>query len=234
MANLRRWLVSLCTRRKAGATQEEWKNIRMSFSQFGEDLVLEHLLPPKGFYIDIGANHPVTHSNTWLFYRNGWRGITVEPNPDLARLHRQRRPKDRVIEAAVGKKDGWGTLQRGDSHLTNHVEICRHGQKSKKSGSVRILTLSRILLENLPAETEVDLLNVDCEGMDLQILQGHDWKRCRPKVICAEAKTPGEERKLKALLQRRGYAMQARIFYSVIFVRKDWLEKCLPGLPETG
>ena len=53
--NLRRLIVSLCTRRKAGATEEEWKDVRFSFSQFGEDLLLEHLLPPKGFYVDVGA-----------------------------------------------------------------------------------------------------------------------------------------------------------------------------------
>lgn len=132
MANLRRWIVSLCTRRKAGATEQEWKNIRISFSQFGEDLILQHLLPDKGFYIDVGANHPVTHSNTWLFYQNGWRGITVEPNPCLAGLHRTRRPRDVVLAAAVGKKRGRGAFVQGDSHLTNRVEPLPNRQGEEK------------------------------------------------------------------------------------------------------
>lgn len=230
MANLRRWIVSLCTRRKAGATEREWKNIRISFSQFGEDLILQHLLPDKGFYIDVGANHPVTHSNTWLFYRNGWRGITVEPNPELASLHRVRRPRDVVLAAAVGRKRGRGAFVRGDSHLTNRVEPLPTRQREKESGTVPILTLGQILLKHLSPGTEVDLLNVDCEGMDLDVLAGNDWKKCRPKVICAEAKTRLEEKTLTGFLRQKGYNPHARVFYSLIFLRQDWEKSQFPEL----
>ena len=49
-----------------------------SFSQEGEDLILkrlfDHLKPnDKGFYIDIGAHHPVRFSNTYLFYRKNFQ-----------------------------------------------------------------------------------------------------------------------------------------------------------------
>ena len=230
MANLRRLIVSLCTRRKAGASEKEWKNIRLSFSQFGEDLVLEHLLPNKGFYVDIGANHPVTHSNTWLFYRNGWRGIVVEPNPQLAKLHRRRRPGDVVIEAAAGMKSGWGKLLLEESHLTSRVET---GGTSKGAGPeirVSIKTLKQILKEHLPAGVEGGLLNVDCEGMDLQVLQGNDWVRWRPAVICAEAKTRKEERDLCRYLQSKRYRFVGRIFYSVIYQDTETFARLFPEL----
>ena len=162
MANLRRWIVSLCTGRKAGASEKEWKNIRLSFSQFGEDLLLEHLLPNKGFYIDVGANHPVTHSNTWLFYRNGWRGIVVEPNPDLAALHRKRRPADVVLEAAAGKATGWATFLPHESHLVSRVETGKASQRHLGSRRVRLLSLRQIVAQHLPTGSKVDLLNVDC------------------------------------------------------------------------
>jgi len=217
MANFRRWIVSLCTQRKAGATEKEWKNIRLSFSQFGEDLVLEHLLPNKGFYVDIGANHPVTHSNTWLFYRNGWRGIVVEPNPQLAKLHRHRRPGDVVIEAAAGRKSGWGKLLRGESHLTSRVEAGGSAKSGGSEISVSIKTLRQILKEHLPAGVEGGLLNVDCEGMDLQVLQGNDWRQWRPTVICAETKTLKEDKAIRNFLQKKGYSFVGRVFYSVIY-----------------
>jgi FkbM family methyltransferase len=217
MANLRRWIVSLCTRRKAGASEKEWKNIRLSFSQFGEDLVLEHLLPNKGFYVDVGANHPVTHSNTWLFYRNGWKGIVVEPNPALAALHRKRRPADVVLEAAVGKASGWGTFVPHASHLVSRVETGKTSRRKAGSQRVRLLTLRQIVAEHLPRGCKVDLLNVDCEGMDLDVLRGNDWKTCRPQVICAEAKTRKEETSLDRYLRSQGYRKVARVFYSVIY-----------------
>ena len=47
------------------------------FSQNGEDLILNRLFENKtnGFFVDIGAHHPVRFSNTYLFYLNGWSGI---------------------------------------------------------------------------------------------------------------------------------------------------------------
>ena len=33
---------------------------------------------PSGFYIDVGACHPVVHSVTKLFYERGWNGINID------------------------------------------------------------------------------------------------------------------------------------------------------------
>ena len=52
--------------------------IPRSYSQLGEDLViLNHLewlgknIKSPGFYVDIGAFHPLDGSNTYKLYRNG-------------------------------------------------------------------------------------------------------------------------------------------------------------------
>src|SRR4051812_46243595 len=77
-----------------------------SFAQQGEDLALESvfgfLRVAKPSYIDIGAGHPIIGNNTYKFYRQGGRGVLVEPNPKLAELLRQVRPNDTVIEAGIG------------------------------------------------------------------------------------------------------------------------------------
>lgn len=53
----------------------------ISYSQNFEDIILWRALKniENGFYIDVGANDPVVHSVTKLFYENGWRGINCEP-----------------------------------------------------------------------------------------------------------------------------------------------------------
>jgi len=219
--NLRRWIVSLCTRRKAGASEQEWKNVRLSFSQFGEDLLLEHLLPPKGFYVDVGAYHPVIFSNTWLFSRNGWRGLVVEPNPAMAKLHRRRRPRDIVIEAAVGSAPGEASYQSVSE--ANNNRILGVGEKADPGASlsrVPVRTLSQIFREHLPAGQEVDLLCVDCEGMDLEVLQGNDWGKIKPKVVCVEGKDEAEEATLTRFLLPHGYRLRARAGYSLIYVNE--------------
>ena len=103
--SIRRQLISWLSQKEVGATEREWRDIRLSFSQFGEDLLVQQILrKDAGIYLDIGANHPVRFSNTYHLYRfRAWHGLLVEPNPVLAELLRSRRPRDVVLAAAVGK-----------------------------------------------------------------------------------------------------------------------------------
>ncbi len=80
----------------------------ISYAQRYEDM---HLLrafgeQATGFYIDIGAGHPVYDNVSFAFYLRGWRGITVEPNPWLAQLSEAVRPLDVRIQSLVGDKAG--------------------------------------------------------------------------------------------------------------------------------
>ena len=58
---------------------------KASFSSDGEDSILDKYLLNfrKGNYIDIGSNHPILFSNTFLFYLKNWRGICLDPLPFL-------------------------------------------------------------------------------------------------------------------------------------------------------
>src|ERR1700722_11121583 len=78
-----------------------------SYSQNGEDVVLWRALEGvrTGRYIDVGANHPRDDSVSMAFYLRGWSGITVEPDPEFARLQREQRPRDFQVDAAGNGKD---------------------------------------------------------------------------------------------------------------------------------
>ena len=71
------------------------------YSQTGEDAILAHLLFDHdcGFYVDVGAFHPIQYSNTYYFYRRGWTGINIEPTPgqiDLFMREQAERYQSRV------------------------------------------------------------------------------------------------------------------------------------------
>ena len=57
---------------------------RLACATEGEDIIGSQLLREvkRGFYIDIGANHPVNYSNTFSLYKSGWRGIGIDGNKD--------------------------------------------------------------------------------------------------------------------------------------------------------
>src|SRR4029453_915220 len=84
----------------------------VSYAQRFEDLYLMRCFAggSDGFYIDIGSGHPVYDNTAFAFYLKGWQGITVEPNPRLARLTRAVRPRDRHVEALVGAAAGEATF----------------------------------------------------------------------------------------------------------------------------
>src|SRR4026207_951883 len=63
----------------------------------------------RGFYVDIGAGHPVYDNVSFAFYLRGWTGITVEPNPWLAQLSEAVRPLDVQIQSLIGEKPGTAT-----------------------------------------------------------------------------------------------------------------------------
>ena len=76
---LRTQILSWLTKRPMRTTPEDWQHLRFSFSQFGEDLVLlNYLKEPHGFYVDVGAHHPVQFSNTYLLHRRGWHGVNID------------------------------------------------------------------------------------------------------------------------------------------------------------
>src|SRR2546423_8590334 len=83
-------------------SRADLKHANFSFSQFGEDLaLLRYFEERRGFYVDIGAHHPVRFSNTYLLYQRGWSGINVDANADALDLFRSRRPRDVNLHAAV-------------------------------------------------------------------------------------------------------------------------------------
>src|SRR5262245_1376507 len=85
-----------------------------SYSTEAEDLILQRLLfavlgkdpAETGFYLDIGAYHPLMGSNTHYFYRKGWRGINVEPNPQFMPDFQRERPEDITINAGLSDRAG--------------------------------------------------------------------------------------------------------------------------------
>jgi hypothetical protein len=79
---------------------------KRSFSQIGEDSIADFYLPgiTRGTYVDVGANDPVEYSNTYAFYKKGWQGLLVEPNPDRTELLRVFRPRDTVVAEGVSEQ----------------------------------------------------------------------------------------------------------------------------------
>lgn len=164
-----------------------------SFSQHGEDrYLLDRFQKNDGFFVDIGASHPFRISNTYLLYRLGWCGVTVEPIPELGRLHRRWRPRDKLVAKAVGLKSGKMTffemlpsvLSTLDKSVAEDYVVNR-GAEVVREVDVDVIT-PLVLFEKNVGERQVDFLSIDIEGLDKEVVLNIDLDNFRPEVISVE------------------------------------------------
>ena len=95
---------------------------RKSYAMDGEDTALLNYLEniKQGFYVDVGAHHPIQRSNTHLLYLKGWRGINIDVSDFSLELFNFLRPDDLNVQSAISDKDGEIELyyQKDFSQLT--------------------------------------------------------------------------------------------------------------------
>jgi len=206
-----------------------------SYSQDGEDMVMRALfesLPKnyRGFFVDVGAHHPVRFSNTYHFYRKGWRGINIDATPGSMRSFGWMRRRDINLELGIGAEKGSLTFFCFDEPALNTLseEVAQErasGGRYKiiKKVEVPVLPLREVLQQHLPSGTKIDFFSVDVEGMDEMVLRSNDWEVFRPSFILAEdvhfdlnaGKTYGSG--VYAFLQEQGYEMAAKTPRTLIF-----------------
>ena len=77
------------------------------YSQNCEDVLLARCFEEQneGFYVDVGAEHPIEGSVTKHFYDRGWNGINIEPVPKFFELIKQDRPRDINIQCVASDRD---------------------------------------------------------------------------------------------------------------------------------
>jgi FkbM family methyltransferase len=169
----------------------------LSYAQNLEDyhLSLAFAGQQTGFYIDVGAGHPVADNVTQWFYERGWRGLVCEPQVELAALYPRLRPRDGVHEGLVGRTDGEVAFHRVDRLHGFSTTVETHARAAGTFGvAFSTETLPCLTLASLCERhgvTSIDILKIDVEGAEGDVLAGNDWTRFRPAVVVAEAVTPG-------------------------------------------
>ncbi len=107
---------------------------QLSYAQRYEDMHLLRVFgeQPAGFYIDVGAGHPVYDNVSFTFHLRGWRGITVEPNPWLAKLSAAVRPHDVRLQTVVGAVSGETTYYLVEDLHGLSTTVESHARKARR------------------------------------------------------------------------------------------------------
>ncbi|MDD4989683.1 MAG: FkbM family methyltransferase [Candidatus Pacebacteria bacterium] len=195
---------------------------------------MDYFLKEKkmGFYVDVGAYHPMHISNTYKFYRRGWKGIQIEPNYNKFTLFQKYRPNTINLNIGVGNREGVMKffIFEDDAYSTFSEEIVElnksHGHKLVETKNVPIKPLRKVFAEYADKK-EIDFMSVDTEGYDLEVLQTNDWNLYRPRFVVVETMEAGDRlfsRKLTTIdpfMKSVGYEKVADTYLNTIYADKS-------------
>lgn len=205
-----------------------------SYSQEGEDMILRRLFEKQktGFYVDVGAHHPKRFSNTFFFYKKGWRGINIDAMPGSMKAFNRFRPRDINIEIPVSDRKQTLTYYAFNEPALNgfskELSEERDGKGSyfiEFTKEIETSTLDEILREYLPNNQKIDFLSIDVEGLDFMVLKSNDFEVFRPKVILVEVLGSSlksiSDNEVTKYLKENGYDIYAKAVNTVIFIENE-------------
>ena len=162
-----------------------------------------------GYFIELGANDGFTASNTLYFELKNWRGILIEPAPNLfisCTYYRDKPGNHLFCNACVpfDYQDKYvdieyaylmsvsDSLQKDipDDFINNaKINLNKHQQELKFGAVARTLTS---ILDESNAPKKIDLISLDAEGAELPILKGIDFNKYKFKYLLIESRSIDE------------------------------------------
>lgn len=208
-----------------------------SYSQEGEDMILWRLFENQatGFYVDVGAHHPKRFSNTYFFYKKGWRGINIDAMPNSMNLFNKIRARDINIEKPVSEKKQVLTYYAFNEPALNgfskELSEERNGKGNyfiKFTKDIETATLEEILDNNLPKNQQIDFLSIDVEGLDFMVLKSNNFDKYKPKVILIEILGSSlndiESNEITRYLRNQEYIVYAKAVNTIIFIQQNFIK----------
>lgn len=208
-----------------GSHEQRWGGT--TYAQHGDDLILLNLIELLGLsnpsWLDIGAHHPTTISNTRLLYDRGMRGVNVEANPFLIKQFYRERKFDTNICVGVapeaGEREFFMHSDLGGRNTFCPKEAVSDNQVVVKSQVLPVKTLNQIVNEYCNYQFP-ELLLMDIEGLDYSVLDGADFSNSKPHIICVETRR-SETLRMSEMLRRKGFRWCFRMVENCFFVRAE-------------
>ena len=202
---------------------------KKTYSMDGEDLIISKYFKDKkkGLYIDVGCYHPVHRNNTFLLYKKGWKGINIDIHSFSIDLFNYLRPDDLNYNFAISNKNDLITMyyQKELSQIstTDRLQAGKTFQGEIKEKKIQAFTLDRVLEISNMNNIKIDLLDIDVEGADFSVLQGLDFSKSNPELICIEVHDQNiKESKVFKFLDKKNYELIWSGIFSHIFRNKNF------------
>tara|TARA_B100000035_G_C21036462_1_gene571244 strand:- start:6501 stop:7334 length:834 start_codon:yes stop_codon:yes gene_type:complete len=172
--------------------------------------ILFNLLKKNGYYIDVGVRDGIHDNKTFLLYKNGWTGISIDAHPDYTDICKAIRPNDTVINIICGKDDdnckfryNWrGSfssiyIKELDDSRNKLVDPKWYGDLNNNNSNdylgfknsiehAKSSSLNTIIDEYNTDNKIINLLSIDVDGSERELLEHFDIKKYNPEFVCIE------------------------------------------------
>ena len=194
-----------------------------------QDMIAYMYLPKKkdGFYIDIGANDGLIGNNTYIFEQIGWKGICIEPQPDVFRQYLTKFRNCDCYNAALSSSSN-ESVEFFQAHGANALSGLNKGMSedhknwAKEYGKVEIIKVKTItfdeIMKKYPEIKEIDFMSIDVEGYEMEILKTIDFEKYKFNLITIEKSEP---EKIKDIMVKKGYKLFMEIGADIMFIPKN-------------
>lgn len=209
---------------------------KKSYAQDGEDMILDSILNDigvrtNGFFVDVGAHHPLRFSNTAYFYNLGWRGINIEPTPDAISIFNEIRKRDINLNCGVSDVEGTLNFYMFDEPALNSFSRDLSYQRASttsyniiKEVKIPLLRLDAILDRHLEKGQHIDFFSIDVEGLDMQVLRSNNWDKYIPDFLFVEEVIDFEvlgSAEMYCFLKDRGYKLVAKTSRTLLYQHEN-------------
>jgi len=204
---------------------------KKTYAGEGEDLILEKLLSGqnKGFYVDVGCYHPIVGSNTHKFYKKGWTGVNIDPDPTTIKKFNKFRKGDINLNCGISEDGRALTYYSFKESAINsfseefYQDRLNAGAEFLGKEMIKTITLKEVFDSYLNGQT-IDFLDIDAEGLDVEVLKSNDWSKYKPRIILVEDQNMEansfEDLDTFKFLSPLGYKLIAKTYSTAFFSLK--------------
>lgn len=150
-----------------------------------------------GRFVEIGAFDGFTCSNTWGLAEAGWTGLYIEPIAEYYTAcvnNHQGHPQISCANIAIGDYQGTiklevaGILSTASQEQKDTLANVQWA-KNAFSGNVREVPITTLdnALNLFKITPQMDVINIDVEGLETKVLAGFNIGYWQPKLVIVEA-----------------------------------------------
>ena len=168
------------------------KYSRKTYSLSNADIIADYIFKKvkKGIYVDVGCNHPIKYSNTYLLYKRGWTGINIDADESSINLFNNFRKNDHNVCSLVSNNDEIKKFyyyhDRSAINTLSKKLVEKRLVKPIKTIERKSKTLNQLIEESPFKDKKINLLTIDVEGHEFDVLKNFNFSKYKVDLLIIE------------------------------------------------